>query len=270
MEAATVRAFIASLEDRPADRKRMDALLQSVQRPDVRYLVGRLLGGGSEPVARVARAILEAAGAPTGVLAPAGPLISGAALDDALLASAGTFVAGAAYQLAGERADLGELTRREAEVALALVAFAQSSRRAVLLLDEGISAEDPLHAPEADLVVIGRVDRAGAERALALVPDGRPAVAAPQSAEVRDALEQAAKERGIPLLLGDRDFSFTETSETGAGIEVRVGDTRYDLMRPRGLSPAELATGVATALALGVLGIRMREEWVIAGCGSIS
>ncbi len=115
--------------------------------------------------------------------------------------------------------------------------------------------------------MIGNVGREQAERALALVPDGRPAVAAPLEQGVREVVEHGASERGIPLLLGGRDY---EVETGGEMVTVRVGTERYaGIALPSGIAEAELATGIAAALALGVLGIRMREEWVIEGCRNI-
>ncbi len=112
------------------------------------------------------------------------------------------------------------------------------------------------------------MDPASAERALALVPDGRPAVAAPQKPAVRERIERAASDRGIPLLLGDRDFRAVPSA---AGVDIEVRGERYVAVAlPDRIGVDELATGIAAALALGALGIRMREDWVIAGCRRIA
>ncbi len=241
-------------------------MLEALQRPDVRYLVGTIVGADAASIARVARAILEAAAAPTGVLG-AEASVAGAPLDDPLLARAGTLAAAAGYQLSASRPDLGDPTRREMIVTMALTAFAEASRRVALLLDPAVDPLDPVHAVVPDLVVIGRVALDSVERALGLVPDGRPAVAAPLDREVREIVERRASERGIPLLLGGRDYEVETGGET---VTVRVGTERYaGIALPTGIAEAELATGIAAALALGVLGIRMREEWVIEGCRSM-
>lgn len=254
-----MRAFLAGLPDaatvaRGHDRVR--SMLESLQRPDVRFLVVALVGGGAAAIARPTRGILEAAGARTSAF--------GDPLEEVLLARAGTLAAAATYQLAASRPELGEPTRREVEVTLALTAFAEAGTRVVLLIDPAVDPDDPVHAPLADLVVIGQVDADGAARAIALVPEGRPCVAATQSAPgARERLEEVSRTRGVPLLQGGRDFIFAE--EDGA-VTVTVGDQAYArLPRAPDVGPVELATGVAAALGAGVLGIRMREEWVVQG-----
>jgi len=266
VDAGTVRAFIASLADLPptdTSRERSRVMLEALQRPDLRYLVGTVVGPDAAAIARVARAILEAAAAPTAVLASE-PAVAGKPLDEPLVARAGTLAAASGYQLSASRPDLGDPTRREMVVIMSLIAFAESNQRVTLLLDPEVDPLDPMHAVVPDLVVIGHVGRDQVDRALALVPDGRPAVAAPLDDAVREVVERLASERGIPLLLGGRDYAVDAAGET---IAVRVGTERYEgLTPPPGTHPDELAAGIAAALALGVLGIRMREEWVIEGC----
>jgi hypothetical protein len=258
-----VRAAIAALPATapgPA-RERMRALVDT-NRPDVRYLVARVSGGSAVRVARVAARILEAAGAPTGLLEgdarlPAGPL------DDALYLRAGSLVLSGAHQLGLTRPELGEPSRREVEVALALTAFAEASMRAVLLVESEPGADAPLLAADADIAVLCRLDAAGADAAFGVAPDGRPVVSAPQDAATRDRVERLAHERSLPLLLGGRDFSH---EDRGATTDVIVAGHRYPAL-PRGprLAGWELATGVAAALGIGALGVLMRDEWVVAG-----
>jgi hypothetical protein len=243
--------------------------LSTLQGPDVRYLVAAVVGPDATAIARVAAAVLRAAGAATGILGRGlgDTTVDGEPIDDALLGRAGTLAAAAGYQLADAGRDLGELTRREATALVGLAAFAEASQRVALLVDETLEPADPAHAPRPDLLVIGTVDAAAADRALALVPDGRPVVVASLAGQVRDRLERRLNELGTPALLGGRDHRVEERSGRWAFL---VRDDAYVTVEPvPDLAPAQVATGIATALALGVMGIRMREEWVIDGVASL-
>lgn len=263
MERSGVRSMIEALGAGSAGPvgARMRALLEA-NRPDVRYLVARVSGGGSQRIAPVCAAILGSAGAPTGILG-GGPRLPGGPLDDVLYDRAATLVLSAAHQLGLQRPELGQVSRREAEIALALTAFAEASLRVVLLLEEEPAGDGALDAVDADITILGRLDAAGAEAALARLPDGRPVVAAPQEPAIGERIGSAAVDRALPLLLGGRDFSFEEGA---GGTDVLVAGERYaDLPRGSGTAAWELATGIVAALGVGVLGVRMRSEWVIAG-----
>ncbi len=263
MEGTGVRSLIealAAVADGPAE-ERMRALLDA-NRPDVRYLVARVAGGGARRIASVCAAVLIEAGAPTGVLdveprLPTGPL------DDALYARAGRLVLSAAYQLGLQRPELGECSRREVEVALALTAFAEASLRVVLLVEERPGYDAALGVVDADITVFGRLGDDHVETVLARLPEGRPFVSAPQEPAVHGRIDAVATERALPVLLGGREF----TSEDADGhSDVIVVGERYAAL-PRGADTEgwELATGIAAALGVGALGVRMRTEWVIAG-----
>lgn len=263
METPGVRTLIESMGAATAEHagERMRALIDA-SRPDVRYLVARVCGSGARPIAEVCAAVLGEAGAPTGILdgeprLPAGPL------DDALYQRAGQLVLSSAYQLGVQRPELGECSRREIEVALALTAFAEASMRVVLLVEERPGADAPMRAVGADISVLCRLTAEHVEMALALLPDGRPVVTAPQEDAVRGRIEAVATERGLPLLLGGRDFS---SEDVGDGSDVIVAGERYPAL-PRGphVDGRTLATGIAAALGIGMLGVRMRSEWVVAG-----
>lgn len=243
--------------------------LSTLQSPDVRYLVATVLGPDAAAIARVTAAVLRAAGAPTAILGRSleDTTVDGAPIDDALLGRAGTLAAASGYQLADAGRDLGELSRREGLTILALTAFAEASQRVALLIDGSVRAADPVHGPRADLVVIGTVDADAADRALALVPDGRPAVVAELPAALRERVERRLTEMGTPTLLGGRDHRI---DERGGRLVFLVRDDPYVTLDPvPGVAPAQLATGLAAALALGVMGIRMREEWVVDGVASL-
>lgn len=272
VDAPLVRAYLQALPDLPPDGRTLERVrfcLSTLQSPDVRYLVATVLGPDAPGVARVTAAVLRAAGAPTAILGRSleDTTIDGAAMDDALLGRAGTLAAASGYQLADAGRDLGELSRREGSVIVALTAFAEASQRVALLIDETAQADDPAHAPRPDLVVIGEVDLPAADRALALVPEGRPAVVASLPAEVRERIERRVTEMGTPTLLGGRDHRI---DEQGGRLVFVVRDEPYlTLEPPSGIDRSALATGIAAALALGVMGIRMREDWVIAGIASL-
>lgn len=267
-----MRAYLEALPDLPPDGRSLERTrfcLESLQSPDVRYLVGTILGADGVGIARVAAAVLRAAGARTAILGDdlASTALDGRAIDDALLGRAGTLAASAGYQLADAGRDLGELTRREASVILALTAFAEANERVALLLDPAVAPGDPVHAPRPDLVVIGAVDRDGADRAFEVVPDGRPVVAAALPDEVRARVEEHAASKGTPLLLGGRDQRIDERS---GRLVLLVRDEPYVTFDPvPGVERSELATGLAVALALGVMGIRMREEWMLDGLAAL-
>lgn len=263
MESRGVRSVIEALGAVAAGpaTERMRALL-GANRPDVRYLVARVTGRGASPIAAVCAAVLAEAEAPVGLLdgeprLPAGPL------DDALYARAGRLVLSAAQQLRLQRPELGEPSRREAEVVLALTAFAEASLRVVLLVEERVAADPALAAVDPDITILGGLGADDIDAALAALPDGRPLVSAPQEPALRARIESLTAARGLPLLLGGRDFTSEDADGTSAVI---VAGERYAaLPRAAGTAGWALATGVSAALGVGMLGVRMRSEFVTAG-----
>ena len=264
MDAALVRAFLAAAEDRPPDLAgvaRVRAGLEILGRPDIRYLVATVRGSGAATIARNARAIVEAAGAPAGM--PGDPV------GDELFGAAGTEAASAGYSLGASRPDLGELSRAELALLLELTAFAAASRRVVLLADAGpVSAPTLFDAVAADVSVFSGPEEDIAS-ALGSVPAGRPVVVLPPTPPVQvvpddhDRIDAVAAERGLALLRAGRELSVqqcdgslavTVAGETYGGLRFRAGD-----------DPWHVAAGVATALAIALLGIRMRPEWVARG-----
>ena len=272
MEAPLVRAYLEALPDVAPDERsiqRVRTCLASLQTPDVRYLVATLLGPRSAAVARVAGAILHAAGAPTATLGRSlGDLRLGdVPIDEGLIGKAGTISASAGYQLAYSAPELGELSRREGVVILALTAFAEASQRVALLLDPPVDPSDPVHAPQPDLVVIGPLDGPGLDRALDLVPKGCPLVIAPMPEAARESAEERITKAGMPALVGGRDYAVVGRD---GQLEVLVrGEPYVRVDAVPDLSLDEIATGIAAALALGALGIRMREDWVVAGIAAL-
>lgn len=261
-----VRAYLDALPVTPPDAgsiQRVRTCLVSLQNPDVRYLVATVSGSGAEGVARVAAAVLRCAGARTSTLAATleESRVDGAPLDDPLIGKAGTLSAASGYQLAATSPDLGELSRREATVILALTAFAEASQRVALLLDPATDGQDPLHAPRPDLHVIASGSWSEAERALDRASEGVPLVLAePEVASREKALARVA-ETGVPALVGGRDYAIRDV---GGHVELLVRDELYVTFEPPPLiARGELATGIAAALALGAMGIRMREEWIL-------
>ena len=253
MDASLVREFLLTLPDRPRDDGtvlRMRAHLEALGRPDVRYLVGTIRGGGAATIARYARAVLEAAGAPVGM--PDDPL------DDALLAIAGTSVAAIAYHTASLHPELGELSRGDAETLVAFVAHAEASRRVLLLVDEPLDPRAPVHGAVPDVIAIGRSSDDALATAIADAPERRPFVLAP-----RGEAERILAARALPYVLGGRDFAV----EAGASaFTLTVGEERYaELRLGPGDDPALAATGVIAALAIAAFGVRMRPEWVERG-----
>ena len=267
-----MRAYLAALPDVPSDARgvaRVRRCLESLQRPDLRYLVATVLGADAAPIARVAAAILRAAGARSGILGPSlgSTDLDGTPIDDAMLGRAGTLAASAGYQLAATAGDLGQLTRREASVTLSLIAFAEASERVALLPDPEIDPLSPIYAARPDLVILGTLDVSTVDRAWEAVPDGAPVVASSADEAVRSRIEDRAARTGTPLLLGGRDHRI---EERGVRVALVVRDDPYvEFDPPPGIGRSELATGLAAALALGVMGIRMREEWVLAGIDSL-
>ncbi len=261
-----MRAYLDGLPDVPPDERsiqRVRTCLASVLDPDVRYLVATVSGSAAAGVARVAAAVLRSAGARTATLgATLGQtLVDRDAIDDALLAKAGTMAAASGYQLAATSPELGELSRREVTVILALIAFAESSQRVALLLDPTSDRLDPLHAPRPDLAVIASGVWSDAERGLDQVAEGTPLVMARPEESARDGARSRVAELGVPALVGGRDYAIREQ---GGEVELLVRDEPYVRFEPPALvDHDELATGIATALALGALGIRMREEWIL-------
>jgi hypothetical protein len=255
VDAALVREFLLTLPDRPNDAgtvARMRGYLEALGRPDVRYLVGAIRGGGAPIIARYARAVLSAAGATVAAL--------GDPLDEPLIAIAGTSVATIAYQLASDRRELGDPSRREIETLIAFVAHAEASRRILLLVDEEIDARAPVHGALPDVISIGRASDGAVAAAIADAPERRPVILAPRDAAGIDA---AMRQRALPYVLGGRDFVVTAA---GPVLGLSVGDERYsDLALGAGDDPQLAATGIVTALAVAALGVRMRPEWVEQG-----
>jgi hypothetical protein len=255
VDAALVRAFLLTLPDRPNDAgtvARVRGHLEALGHPDVRYLVGTIRGGGAPVIARYARGVLEAAGAT--VAAADDPL------DEPLIAVAGTSVATIAYQLATQRPELGEISRRECETLLAFVAHAEASRRVLLLLDEDLDGQAPLHGALPDVIAIGRAPDDAVAGAIADAPERRPVILARRDATGIDA---PMRKRALPYVVGGRDFAVTAA---GAVMGLSVGDERYSDLALGAGDDAELAaTGIVTALAIAALGVRMRPEWVELG-----
>jgi hypothetical protein len=255
VDAALVREFLLTLPDRPNDAgtvARMRGYLEALGRPDVRYLVGAIRGGGAPTIERYARAVLRAAGATVAALDDP--------LDEPLIALAGTSVATIAYQLSALRPELGQPSRREVETLIAFVAHAEASRRVLLLVDEEIDGQAPVHGALPDVIAIGRASPDAVASAIADAPERRPVILAPRDAT---GIDFAMRQRALPYVLGGRDFAVT-----GAGpvMGLSVGDERYsDLALGPGDDPDLVATGIVTALAIAALGVRMRPEWVELG-----
>jgi hypothetical protein len=255
VDAALVREFLLTLPDRPNDAgtvARMRGYLEALGRPDVRYLVGAIRGGGAPSIARYARAVLSAAGATVAALDDP--------LDEPLIAIAGTSVATIAYQLSSLRPELGQPSRREVETLIVFVAHAEASRRVLLLLDEELDARSPVHGALPDVIAIGRAAGDAVAAAIADAPERRPVILAPRDAA---GIDTAMRRRALPYVLGGRDFAVTPA---GAVMGLSVGDERYsDLALGPGDDPDLAATGIVMALAIAAFGVRMRPEWVELG-----
>jgi hypothetical protein len=255
VDAALVRAFLLTLPDRPVDAgtvARMRGYLEALGRPDLRYLVGTIRGGGAAVVARYARGVLEAGGASVAM--------ADDPLDEPLFAIAGTSVAAMAYQLAAHRPELGQISRHEVETLLVFVAHAEASRRVLLLVDEALDARAPVHAALPDVIAIGRASDDAITAAFADAPERRPLILAPRDAM---SIDTAMRARPLPYVLGGRDFVATAADDM---LVLVVGDERYpELALGPGDDPELAATGIVTALAIAALGVRMRPEWVERG-----
>jgi hypothetical protein len=255
VDAGLVREFLLTLPDRRDDAAtvvRIRGYLEALARPDVRYLVGTIRGGGAPVIARYARAVLEAAGADVGA--------ADDPLDDPLLATAGTSVAAIAYQLASLRPELGELSRRDAEALVAFVAHAQAGRRVLLLVDEALDPRAPLHGVRPDVIAIGRASEVALASAIADAPERCPLVFAPRDAI---GIDGAMHARSLPYVLGGRDFTATRAGQT---LALAFGDERYpELALGPGDDPELASTGIVTALAIAAQGVRMRPDWVELG-----
>lgn len=259
MDAALVRAFIAATDERPADAagvERIRAALEILGRPDIRYLVATIRGPGAAVIARYARSILEVAGAATG--GPSDPI------GDELLAAAGTEIASAMYSLGASRPELGEMSREELSLLLGLAALAARSRRVALLADEGpLGAASLVDAVTADVLVLSGTGPALLD-ALRNAPRDRPVVIVDAETDGDAAGREAiAVERGLSLLRSGREFSW---AVGGTGLAVTVAGETYAGLAPAPRDePAEVAAGVTTALAIALLGVRMRPDWVERG-----
>ena len=250
-----MREFVATLPDRPDDTAtvaRVRTYLEALGRPDVRYLVGTVRGGGARVVVRYARAVLEAAGATVGA--------ADDPIDDPLLAIAGTSVATIAYQLSASHPELGEPSRRDAETLVAFVAHAEASRRVLLLVDEAVDPRAPVHGALPDVIAIGRATDHAVAAVIADAPERRPVILAPRDAA---GIDGAMRARALPYVLGGRDFV---VSGSGTMLDLAIGDEHYmGLALGPSDDPDLAATGIVTALAIAALGVRMRPEWVELG-----
>ena len=259
-----MRAFLAAADERPPDPAgvaRVRAGLEILGRPDIRYLVATVRGSGAVTIARYARAILEAAGAPTGM--PGDPM------GDELFGAAGTESASAGYSLGASRPDLGELSRADLALLLELTALAAVNRRVVLLVDAGpVGATTLFDAIAADVSVFSGLEDDIAS-ALGAVPAGRPVVVIPPTppppvgGDDHDRIDRVATERGIAILRAGREVS-VDRRDRSLAVTV-AGETYAGLASAAGDDPWHVAAGVATALAVALLGIRMRPEWVVRG-----
>jgi hypothetical protein len=271
VDATLVRAFLDALPDAPPDGRaiaRVRACLASLQDPDVRYLVACLVGPDAPDVARVMTAVLEAAGAPTGTVGATTTTLSGAPMDEALFSAAGTHAASAVYTVHETRPDLGEVGRREASVLLGLVALAEGGARAGLLLDEDVVPGDPVHAPSPDVVVIAGVGASDIVAAAELAPEGRTVIAMAPGDDARAAIEQWEKRPDRRLLLGGRDHALRRDAGGHCTFTVR-GDPYVSFAPVDGIDDAEMSCALAACLAVGALGIRMREDWFVAGLDAL-
>lgn len=250
-----MREFLATLPDAPdgaATVARMRAYLEALGRPDVRYLVCLIRGGGAPVVARYARGVLEAAGATVAAIDDP--------IDDLLLGIAGTSVAATAYQLSALHRELGQLSRRDAETLAAFVAHAEASRRVLLLVDESLDPHAPLHGALPDVIAVASASDDAVLSAIADAPDRRPFILAPRDPS---GIDRAMRARPLPYVLGGRDFV---AAASGSVMELAVGDERYaGLALGTADDPGLAATGIVTALAVAALGVRMRTEWVELG-----
>ena len=253
-----MREFVATLPDRPDDTAtvaRVRTYLEALGRPDVRYLVGTVRGGGARVVVRYARAVLEAAGATVGA--------ADDPIDDPLLAIAGTSVATIAYQLSASHPELGEPSRRDAETLVAFVAHAEASRRVLLLVDEAVDPRAPVHGALPDVIAIGRATDHAVAAVIADAPERRPVILAPRDAAGIAGIDGAMRARALPYVLGGRDFV---VSGSGKILDLAIGGERYaGLALGPSDDPDLAATGIVTALAIAALGVRMRPEWVELG-----
>ena len=292
LDADTIRAYVRELPDyersgaspfraQDAGLRRTAKLLDRLGRPDVRYLVAQVAGtNGKGSTASMLASVLEAAGARTGLYTSPHLArweerirISGAVIDDDLLAGAGAAVLEAVLAL--DPAD-GAVTRFEFWTALACVAFGLSACRAAVL-EVGLGGRyDATTAARVDLAVITRigldhtailgntVEQIAREKA-AIMRERMPAVSAPQAPAARDVITAHAEKLGAPLLLGGRDFTWRRPAD---GLDVTIfGQTYAGLVLPlRGTFQEEnAATAVASALAMGTLGITITPEMVERG-----
>ena len=272
MDAEHVRAFLDALPDAAPDGRavaRVRSCLAALGDPDVRYLVARISGAGAPAVARVSAAALEAAGAPTATLGRSSEdtRVAGVPLDDALLAHAGTLAASAVYDLHHAQPELGEMTRREGWVLIGAIAFAEAAQRVALLLDEDGAPDDPAHALRPDLVVFSGGDEALVTRALAAMPASVPAVSGALDPAARRAIETWAQRGAAPLLLAGRDHEVRPQQDRSAFLVRGEPFVTFDPVDD--IDAAALSCGLATALALGAMGIRMREEWLLRGLDAL-
>ena len=252
-----MREFLETIPDRPNDAgtvPRIRRYLEALGRPDVRYLVGAIRGAGAPIIARYARAVLTAAGATVAAIDDP--------LDEPLIAIAGTSVATIAYQL-GAGPDLGTPSRRDLETLIAFVAHAEASRRVLLLSDEELDAQAPVHGALPDVIAIGRASPEGVADVIADAPERRPLILAPPAAS---AIDELTRRRELPYVVGGRDFAVVTA---GPAMDLSVGDERYaDLALGPGDDPELAATGIVMALAIAAFGVRMRPEWVEQGARS--
>ncbi|GBD16026.1 Folylpolyglutamate synthase [bacterium HR26] len=223
--------------------------------------------------------------------------IAGRPIDPELFAELTAELAAANTALVAERPDWGEATAFELATALALLAFARAEVD-VAVVEVGLGGRlDATNVllPEVAAItsisydhtqILGNTLAEIAGEKAGIIKPGRPVVSAPQRPEAEAVIARAAAERGVPLLLGGRDWVVegapARFSYRGPGGELRnlrlalrgahqvenagVALAVVQLLRERGLSIPEPAVrrGLAEVQWPGRLEVLRERPLVIA------
>ncbi|CAA9535477.1 MAG: Dihydrofolate synthase @ Folylpolyglutamate synthase [uncultured Thermomicrobiales bacterium] len=210
--------------------RRMAALLERLDRPQDRYGIVHVAGSkGKGSVCAFVAAMLGATGYRVGTTTSPHLhsyreriVVDGAPADEATFAALVERVAGAAEVVEAAEPGLGRVNAFELTVAMALDRFAAVGCN-LAVVEVGIGGTldatnvvAPLAAAITPIelehtAVLGETLAEIAANKAGIIEPGRPVVVSPQTPEALRVIENAARDRGSPLLLAGRDWTWSGT-----------------------------------------------------------
>ncbi len=206
--------------------------------------------------------------------------IQGAPVSEDLFADLTTEIAPLNDRLAAERPDWGEATAFEVATVLAFLAFARAGVD-VSVIEVGLGGRlDATNVLQPEVSVITSVSydhtkilgdtlaEIAAEKG-GIIKPGRPVVSAPQQTEARETLERIAAERGSRMLMGERDWHASGTSDE---FGVRGPWGAYLRLHSALIGHHQVenaATAIAACWVLGQCGIEIKEDALRRGLATV-